>query len=47
MVYAFVDFGTHTIFDEDGEQTKQFIVSNITQDEQATVTVHEDKRHSY
>ena len=47
MVYAFVDFGNHTIFDEDGEQTKQFIVSNITQDEQATVTVHEDKRHSY
>ena len=47
MVYTFVDFGNHTIFDADGEQTKQFIVSNITQDEQATVTVHEDKRHSY
>ena len=47
MVYTFVDYGNHTIFDADGEQTKQFIISNITQEEQATVTVHEDKRHSY
>jgi hypothetical protein len=30
MVYTFVDFGNHTIFDADGEPTKQFIISNIT-----------------
>ena len=47
MVYTFVDFGNHVIFDADGEHTKQFIISNITQEEKPTVTVHEDKRHSY
>jgi ubiquitin-activating enzyme E1 len=47
MVYTFVDFGNHVIFDADGEHTKQFIISNVTQEENATVTVHEDKRHSY
>ena len=47
MVYSFVDYGNHTVFDADGEMTKQFIVSSITQDEKPTVTVHEDKRHSY
>jgi ubiquitin-activating enzyme E1 len=30
MVYAFVDYGNHTIFDGDGEQTKPFIISSIT-----------------
>ena len=47
MVYTFVDYGNHVIFDADGEHTKQFIISNITQEEKPTVTVHEDKRHSY
>jgi len=47
MLYAFVDYGNHVIFDADGEQTKQFIISNITKEEKPTVTVHEDKRHSY
>jgi ubiquitin-activating enzyme E1 len=47
MVYAFVDYGSHTIFDADGEQTKPFIISSITQEEKPTVTVHEDKRHTF
>ena len=47
MIYAFVDYGKHTIFDHDGEQTKQFIISAISQDEKPVCTVHEDKRHSY
>jgi ubiquitin-activating enzyme E1 len=46
--YAFLDYGdSHKVFDLDGEQTKQFIVSNITNAEEAVCTVHEDKRHSY
>lgn len=46
--YAFLDFGDqHLITDADGEQVKSFIVASITNDEQATITVHEDKRHSY
>jgi len=47
MVYAFLDYGKHVIFDADGEQTKPFIISSITQDENPTVTVHEDKRHTF
>ena len=47
MVYTFVDYGNHTVFDADGENTKQFIISSITSEEKPTVTVHEDKRHSY
>jgi hypothetical protein len=47
MVYTFVDFGEHTIFDADGEQTKPFIISGITQEDNPTVTVHEDKRHTF
>ena len=47
MVYTFVDYGNHTVFDADGEHTKQFIISNITKEDKPTVTVHEDKRHSY
>ena len=35
------------ISDADGEQTKSFIVTSITNEEKATITVHEDKRHSY
>jgi len=30
MCYAFLDYGKHTIFDDDGERTHQFIVSSIT-----------------
>lgn len=48
LSYAFTDFGEkHGVSDADGEQCKSFIVSNISNDEQAMVTVHEDKRHSY
>jgi ubiquitin-activating enzyme E1 len=51
MIYTFVDYGNHTIFDADGEQTKAFIISGINPDEKdeekTVVTVHEDKRHSY
>jgi len=47
MCYAFLDYGDHNVFDKDGLQTKNFIVSNITQDANPTVTVHEDKRHSF
>lgn len=46
--YTFLDYGDqHLISDADGEQTKSFIVTSITNEEKATVTVHEDKRHSY
>jgi ubiquitin-activating enzyme E1 len=46
--YSFVDFGEeHLVFDHDGEPTKSFIVSTISNDEKALVRVHEDKRHSY
>ncbi len=44
--WAFVDFGEKfTIFDKDGEQTKDFIVSQISND--GIITIHEDKRHSF
>ena len=46
--YTFLDYGDqHLISDADGEQTKSFIVTSITNEEKATVTVHEEKRHSY
>jgi ubiquitin-activating enzyme E1 len=46
--YAFVDYGeNHKIFDHNGESTKSFMVVSISNEEKATVTVHEDKRHSY
>ena len=45
---AFVDYGEEFIItDTDGEETKQFIVTNVTQTNPAIVTVHEDKRHKY
>lgn len=44
--YIFLDYGEQfVITDADGEQTKSFIVSNITNE--GLVTVHEDKRHSF
>ena len=46
--YAFLDYGeSFSVTDADGEQTKSFIVVNITQEENGVVTTHEDKRHSY
>jgi ubiquitin-activating enzyme E1 len=46
--YTFLDFGDkHQVFDQDGEPTKEFIVSRISKDNEAVVTVHEDKRHSF
>lgn len=46
--HAFVDFGTEfKCFDKDGENTRSFIVSNITQGNPGIVTVHEEKRHTY
>jgi ubiquitin-activating enzyme E1 len=46
--YAFLDYGDqHLVSDADGEPIKSFIVTSITNDEKAIVTVHEDKRHSY
>jgi hypothetical protein len=35
------------ITDHDGEATKSFILAAISSEEKATITVHEDKRHSY
>lgn len=46
--YIFLDFGKRfSIRDKDGEDPKNFIVTNITQANPAIVTVHEDKRHKY
>jgi hypothetical protein len=42
--YAFADFGKEfTIVDEDGEETKQFIIANVTKAEEGICTVHDDK----
>jgi len=47
--YCFVDYGPkHVCFDQDGEQTKQFIVTMIEKGAEKTkIIVHEDKRHTY
>lgn len=46
--FTFLDYGNDfTITDPNGEETKSFIVVNVTQTNPAIVTVHEDKRHSY
>lgn len=46
--YAFVDYGPeHVITDQDGENTKSFIVTLIEKGPKTTITVHEDKRHIY
>jgi ubiquitin-activating enzyme E1 len=48
MGYAFLDFGKeHVITDHDGEQTRQFIVTDIEKGPSTTVIVHDDKRHTY
>ncbi len=44
----FSDFGAkHRILDENGEECKSFMVTNITQEEKAVVTVHDGKKHSF
>ena len=46
--YTFADFGPdHKILDENGEECKSFMVTNITQEENAVVTVHDGKKHSF
>jgi ubiquitin-activating enzyme E1 len=46
--FTFVDYGNEfMVTDQDGEETKAFIVVNITQSNPAIVTVHEDKRHKF
>ena len=46
--YIFTDFGPeHKILDENGEECKSFMVTNITQEEKAVVTVHDGKKHSF
>lgn len=46
--YCFVDYGDkHIMFDPRGEDTKQFIVTSISQGKEAVCIVHEDKRHTY
>jgi len=46
--YAFSDYGNEfMVNDQDGEDTKAFIVVNVTQENPAIVTVHEDKRHKF
>lgn len=46
--FAFLDYGNEfMINDADGEETKAFIVANVTQENPAIVTVHEDKRHKF
>jgi ubiquitin-activating enzyme E1 len=42
---VFLDYGENFhIFDKDGEETRNYIVTNITKSNPAIVTVHEDKR---
>ena len=46
--YTFVDYGEDfSILDETGEDTKSFIVTNITNEKEAIVTIHDDKRHTF
>jgi ubiquitin-activating enzyme E1 len=46
--YCFVDYGQDFIVqDKNGEESRSFIVANITQEGAGVVTVHEDKRHTF
>lgn len=46
--FAFADFGDEfMVRDKDGEETRQTVVVNITNDAEGVVTVHEDKRHGF
>ena len=44
--YTFVDFGeAHKVFDATGEEGKSIHVAGITQEEVATVYLHDEKKH--
>lgn len=46
--FCFVDLGeTFKVFDKNGEDCKNTIISAITNDKKAIVTCHEDKRHEF
>ena len=46
--FTFVDFGDQfLVYDKNGEQTKSYVVSSISQDNPAIVNVDAEKRHSY
>lgn len=46
--FAFADFGPKfNVLDKDGEECKSFVISSISNENPALVTVHEEKRHSY
>jgi hypothetical protein len=46
--FAFTDFGQeHIVTDEDGEQTRSFIVTMIEKGEKTVVQTHEGKRHIF
>lgn len=46
--FTFVDFGdAFKIFDQNGEELKPCLVSNITKEEEGVVFVHEDKKHPF
>ena len=46
--FTFVDFGSKFIcFDTNGEDPRSAIIANITNEENAVVTTHEDKRHGF
>lgn len=46
--FAFLDYGNEfMVNDQDGEETKSFIVVNVTQANPCIITVHEDKRHKF
>lgn len=46
--FTFVDHGPKfTVVDKDGEDTKTSIITMITNEKNALITVHEDKRHGF
>jgi ubiquitin-activating enzyme E1 len=46
--FTFVDYGNEfMVHDETGEDTKSYIVTSITNEKEAIVTVHDDKRHDF
>ncbi|CAG9321373.1 unnamed protein product [Blepharisma stoltei] len=46
--YGFVDFGPEFVcFDKTGEDTRSFLISDISQENPGIVTVHDEKRHTY
>lgn len=46
--FTFVDYGLkHNVFDTNGEQVKNTIIVNVTNEKEAVVTCHEDRRHGF